>query len=558
MTNRICIGCNKEITKNFIQINNGDDNVYLCEQCITGMYQSLGRARAVYRNSKMSPVYSHAFEQIKDMYLEILEDCSDCTHFNEFNYDCSRECLEKLADMRQELNNKEPLKNIFMPGVSFINELNRVIFKTNDTLTVPEYISLFEQKFDNDKNNFISSLIGTVGTLTDAIQDVFGKDIKDGKMIIMPVRRNDTDVFKGSGSVFKNVPKRDEFKDEQQKTLDLKMNTPKEIKKELDRYVIGQERAKKVLSVGIYNHYKRIINHKDVAKSNIMLVGSTGVGKTELARSVAKILDVPFVIADSTGLTEAGYVGKDVEDIIAALIEKAGGDIERAKHGIVYIDEIDKLARHADGRKDVSGEGVQQALLKLVEGSEIKLNLGDKNSPFSESVTINTSDILFICGGAFEGITMAEKKPERITPGFNSVTETPEASDRIDAKALIKFGMIPELIGRFPLIVQLEDLTQDDLKRILVEPEGSLVNQYKELLSIDDIELDFTEKALEYIANKAYENKTGARGLKSIIEDSILDLMYEIPDESDVRRVQVGISKGNLCFRKKAAETKEV
>ncbi len=542
MTIKKCLGCNKEITKNYIKIDNEQyGEMYICEHCISGMYQSLGKARSVYRTNKMLPVYLDAFDKIKEMYLSILEDCVDCGYDPEFNLSCSCECVEKLVHQRHELSDKDPVNNIFMPGVSFIAEINQMIFKKNDSLPVSEYMSAFEKKFDKDKEQFISSMVGTVGRITDVLHDALGKDVvvKGKNMVIIPVNREKCDEDIQADS--KNT---DVFSE-------LKLSRPSEIKKELDKYVIGQERTKKVLSVGIYNHYKRILNHKDVAKSNIMLVGSTGVGKTELARSVARILDVPFVIADSTGLTEAGYVGRDVEDIISSLIEKAGGDIEKAKYGIVYIDEIDKLARHSDGRKDVSGEGVQQALLKIVEGCDIKVTLGDKNSPFSESVTINTSDILFICGGAFEGITMVEKQPEKVALGFNSVSEPADITAKIDAKALVKYGMIPELIGRFPLIVRLEDLTQADLKRILVEPEGSLVKQYKELLSIDDIELSFTEKALEYIAQKAFENKTGARGLKSIIEDSILDLMYEIPDENQVKEVQIGISKGNLSFRKK-------
>ena len=544
MTTRKCLGCNKEITKNYIKIENEKyGEMCICERCISSMYQTLGKARSVYKLNKALPVYVEAFNTVKNMYMDILSDCDDCRYNLEFNQNCGRECIEKLVNQRNEIEDQKLLRNVFMPAVSFIVELNREILKEDKSLTFEEYSSLFEEKYEKDKEDYISSLIGTVGRITDVIHDVMGKDtVVQGKnVVILPVR-NERE---------KHAPEKAEAKTEA--FSDLKLCRPREIKKELDKYVIGQERAKKVLSVGIYNHYKRIINHKDIAKSNIMLVGSTGVGKTELARSVARILDVPFVIADSTGITEAGYVGRDVEDIIASLLDKAGGDVEKAEHGIVYIDEIDKLARHSEGKKDVSGEGVQQALLKIVEGCDVKISLGDKNSPFSESVTINTSDILFICGGAFEGITMAEKKPERVTLGFNSTPEIIEMQDKIDAKGLIKYGMIPELIGRFPLIVQLEDLSKSDLKRILVEPEDSLVKQYKELLSIDDIELSFTEKALEYIAQKAYENKTGARGLKSIIEDSILDLMYEIPDEDAVREVQVGISNGNLCFRKKTA-----
>lgn len=316
----------------------------------------------------------------------------------------------------------------------------------------------------------------------------------------------------------------------------IKLITPKEIKEKLDNHVIGQELAKKNLSVGIYNHYKRIINNRfDIQKSNILMVGPTGVGKTELARTCAKILDVPFAIADATTLTEAGYVGDDVENILLKLIQAADGDISKAEKGIIYIDEIDKIARKGENvsiTRDVSGEGVQQALLKIIEGTVSSVPVrGGRKHPQGDRVEIDTSNILFICGGAFEDVTMNNKEKKKHL-GFGSMLE--EVNDykdeKVDTKKLIKAGIIPELIGRLPIIVKLNELEENDLKRILTEPENSIVKQYKDMFDIDNVSLKFTDSALQYIAHQAYENKTGARGLKSIIEDKMLDLMFEAPD----------------------------
>lgn len=387
-----------------------------------------------------------------------------------------------------------------------------------------------------------------------------GRDKKDTNVLIAGITGHICDnCISQAGAIVK-----EELGSNNKNDLNFTLLKPKEIKKHLDEYVIGQEDAKKVLSVAVYNHYKRITKGSyqdiEIEKSNIMMVGETGTGKTLLAKTIARLLEVPFCIADATVLTEAGYVGEDVESILSRLLQAADYDVAKAERGIVFIDEVDKIARKSDNpsiTRDVSGEGVQQAMLKLLEGATVSVPpQGGRKHPEQKMVSINTQNILFICGGAFDGIQkLISKRLNTNAIGYKNKVDEEKVDETnflkyVTPHDIKKYGLIPELIGRIPVLTYLNPLDASTLRRILTEPKNAIIKQYIKLFEMDDVELSFDKKALDFIVDKALEYKLGARGLRSICEAIMLDAMYEIPTKVEKEKIVIDLKYAQKRFEK--------